>query len=324
MNTAFDMYADSNFDESVIYNQLKYCLSKTDFAALGQKYEGKVRDSYLKGDRRVLITSDRLSCFDVVVTSVPFKGQVLNGLAVDWFKKTESIINNHLIDVPHPNAMLVKNCQILPIEVIVRGYLTGSAWRDYQAGKAISGIQLPAGLKKSQAFEKPLLTPSTKAERGAHDEPISEREIISRGIVPLKIWEEVSEKAQALFKLGQAESLSRGLILVDTKYEFGLIDGKLVLADEIHTLDSSRYWMAESYDQRFATGQDPHMFDKEPARQWLISQGYQGEGSIPEFSDEHRVRIAKHYIKSFELISGKIFEPVTGDPIKGLQSALLA
>ena len=309
-------------EESVIRSQLSQTLVETQFDFLGEKYEGKVRDSYISGDVRYLITSDRLSCFDVIVTSVPFKGQVLNELAVSWFDKASSIIENHLLDVPDPNVMVAKNCEILPIEVIMRGYLTGSAWRDYQAGKAISGIELPKGLRASEAFAEPLLTPSTKAERGEHDEPISEKEILERKIVEPKLWEQVSEVASALFELGQKEASNQGLILVDTKYEFGLYNGKLVLADEIHTLDSSRYWIKESYPERFEKGEAPQMLDKEPTRQWLLSQGYQGEGEIPEFTDDHRIEISKHYIDSFHKISGSPFKAAPGDPVARIEENL--
>lgn len=292
--------------------QLPHVLNSTDLNFLGSKYEGKVRDSYLKGDTRYLITTDRLSCFDVVVTTVPFKGQVLNQLALHWFNLAKDIIENHIIDVPDPNVMVVKNCNILPIEVIVRGYLTGSAWRDYEAGKAISGIKLPSGLKASCKLEENLITPSTKAEKGEHDEPISEAEILERQLVEKRVWEQVRETALALFDLGQKEAEEQGLILVDTKYEFGLIGNRLILADEIHTMDSSRYWIKDTYQERFERGESPQMLDKEPTRQWLLSQGYKGEGPVPEFSDDHRVSIARHYLDSYKLVSGKDLDGEVG------------
>jgi phosphoribosylaminoimidazole-succinocarboxamide synthase len=309
-------------DNKIIREQLKFVLAETDFEFLGTKYEGKVRDSYIKGDRRYLVTTDRLSCFDVVVTLVPFKGQVLNQLAVNWFEQSSDIIANHLIDNPDPSVMVVKNCQILPIEVVVRGYLAGSAWRDYVAGKAISGVVLPPGMKNYQRLASPLLTPSTKAERGTHDEPISEKEVVSRGIVDSKIWQQVHETALALFNLGTKRAAERGLILADTKYEFGLYEGKLILADEIHTLDSSRFWVVSDFEQKVSAGQAPTMLDKEPTRQWLISQGYQGNGPIPKFSDDHRVEIAKHYIDSYEKITGKIFSAKVGDVRSRILGAL--
>lgn len=302
--------------------QLAHVLDSTDFNFLGEKYEGKVRDSYINGDTRFLITTDRLSCFDVVVTTVPLKGQVLNQLAVHWFEKSSDIVENHLLDVPDPNVMVVKNCEILPVEVVVRGYLTGSAWRAYQSGKDVSGITLPAGMRESQAFEKPLITPSTKAERGSHDEPISEKDLVQRGLVNPRLWEQVREVSFALFEKGQRFAESQSLILVDTKYEFGLYEDRLMLVDEIHTLDSSRYWVKESYEELFESGQTQRMLDKEPTRQWLLSQGYQGDGPVPTFSDEHRLAISKHYMDSFEQLSGKSFEPIFG-PTKDRIEAVL-
>jgi phosphoribosylaminoimidazole-succinocarboxamide synthase len=293
--------------------QLPYVLDKTDFAFLGEKYQGKVRDCYIRNDRRFLITTDRLSCFDVIVTTIPFKGQVLNQLAAYWFDKTSDIIDNHVIELPDPNVILAKNLEIIPIEVIVRGYLTGSAWRDYQQGKAISGHQLPTGLKASQALPEPIITPSTKAAIGDHDLPISEAEILTQNLVSKSLWEEVKTASFALFARGQKEALEKGLIFVDTKYEFGLFNGKLTLADEIHTLDCSRYWIAESYQERFKNNESPEMLDKEPIRQWLIQQGFMGEGAVPKFSDQQRVEIAEHYIKTYELITGKRFAPEIGD-----------
>ena len=305
-----------------IRTQLPYCLSDSEFPFLGMCYRGKVRDCYVKNGRRYLITSDRLSCFDVVVTSIPFKGQALTQMALHWFKETESIIKNHVIDAPDPNVIIGEECAVIPIEVVMRGYLAGSAWRDYEAGRPVSGVRLPSGLRRGEILPEPLLTPSTKAEKGSHDEPIAESEILRRGIVPAALWEEIREAAFALFSLGQKRASERGLLLVDTKYEFGLLGGKLTLVDEIHTMDSSRYWVAESYSTRFEQGQDAEMLDKEPTRQWLISQGYMGEGAIPHFSDEHRIQISKHYIASYERITGQEFYGQTGDPRPRIEMAL--
>ena len=310
MNDEFSIYQNEyscSLSDDDLKAQLKYVLESTDLSALGEKYEGKVRDSYVSDGVRYLVTSDRLSCFDVVLTSVPFKGQVLNQIAVDWFKRADDIISNHLIDVPHPNVMAVREVEIIPIEVVVRGYVAGSAWRDYEAGKPVSGITLPEGLKMSERLPEPLLTPSTKAERGEHDEPISEDDIIKQNLVEKKTWHEVREKALALFAMGQKRAAEQGLILVDTKYEFGLLAGKVVLADEIHTLDSSRYWIESSYQEHFAAGEPPRMVDKEPTRQWLLSKGYKGNGAPPAFTDEHRIKLARHYISSFEQITGTTF-----------------
>jgi len=311
-------------NDALIRSQLPLVLQQSNFTFLAQPYIGKVRDSYLKGDTRYLITSDRLSCFDVVVTTVPFKGQVLNFLAEHWFKLSNDLVENHVIDIPDPNVMVVQDVNILPIEVVVRGYLSGSAWRDYAAGKAISGIRLPQGMKNSQKLERPLLTPSIKAPKGEHDEPISEEEIIKSGKVEPKIWEEVRQKAFALFELGTKEAAKQGLILVDTKYEFGLRNGRVILADEIHTLDSSRFWIAKSYPERFAKGEVPEMLDKEPIRQWLISKGFMGSGPIPEFTDDHRVELAKHYLNSARLVTGREVDAQVGDVLKRVEKVLRA
>lgn len=300
--------------DQVLHQQLAHTLTDTDFTFLGEKYSGKVRDCYGRGNERILITSDRLSCFDVVVASIPFKGQVLTELAGYWFERTKHIVANHVIDIPDPNVIIGRNCQILPIEVVVRQYLAGSAGRDYEAGRAISGIKLPPGLKAHQRLPELIVTPSTKAPRGDHDLPISAAEIVSRGIISAARWDEIRSAALALFSFAAKEVESRGLLMVDTKYEFGLIGDELVLADEVHTLDCSRFWIASSYPERFASGETPEMLDKEPIRQWLLNQGYSGNGPIPEFTSERRVEIARHYLDSFRLITGKELEPQAGDP----------
>jgi phosphoribosylaminoimidazole-succinocarboxamide synthase len=303
--------------KSEVEKQLAYTLDNFEIPALGSCYHGKVRDSYVVGDKRILVTSDRLSAFDVILSTIPFKGQVLNEMAAYWFDQTKDIIQNHIIARPHPNVFVCQQVEILPVEVIVRGYLTGSAWRDYQAGKDISGIKLPAGRKRWCKFETPLITPSTKAKIGKHDMPISSEEIVSSGLVDAKIWAEVCEKALALFERGSQKSLERGLILVDTKYELGILKtssgAKLVLADEVHTPDSSRYWIADDYQERFANGVEPQMLDKEFIRGWLIERGYMGEGTPPKFEDEFRVNVALKYIDVCEKITGKKFNPEARD-----------
>jgi len=297
--------------ESII-GQIPNTLQNTELSGLGDKIPGKVRDSYVVGDKRVLVTSDRLSAFDVVLTTIPFKGQVLNDMAAYWFDKTKHIIENHIVDRPHPNIFIGKQAEILPVEVIVRGYLTGSAWRDYQAGKDISGIKLPEGLNKSHKFETPILTPSTKAEAGEHDEPISAEEIVKQGLVEKKIWDEAASKALELFAFGTKLAAERGLILVDTKYEFGLLDDgsgnkRLILADEVHTSDSSRYWINDSYQEAYDKGEEPKKLDKEFVRSWLMEQGYMGEGTPPEFPDDFRAQVAQKYIEAYETITGETF-----------------
>lgn len=298
----------------LIKGQLPHVLRQVDIPELGECYRGKVRDNYRRGDRRIIVTTDRLSCFDVVVAHIPFKGEVLNRLAVYWFRATSTICPNHLIATPDPNVMVVENCDVLPVEVVVRRYLAGSAWRAYKAGQPVSGVTLPQGLTEYCRLPDMLMTPSTKAAHGAHDEPVSEDEIVKKGIVDKDLWTEIRERSFLLFKYGEKLAAERGLLLVDTKYEFGLKNGELILVDEIHTLDSSRYWVGETYEERVSKGQAPEMLDKEPARQWLLSQGYSGNGKPPVFSDEKCIEISEHYINSFKQISRMSIAPAVADP----------
>jgi phosphoribosylaminoimidazole-succinocarboxamide synthase len=280
----------------------------------GVKYlRGKVRDIFDLQTRLLLFTSDRVSAFDRVLGLVPCKGEVLNRISLFWFDKTADIVENHLIERITPRTVLVETCDVLPVEVVVRGYLTGSAWRDYQAGKAISGITLPRGMRFNQQFDAPLITPSTKAERGTHDRPISSQEILASGIVPAATWAEMQEKSLALFRRGSKIAAANGLILVDTKYEFGLKEGRLVLVDEVHTPDSSRYWYADTYRELFEAGKKQRKIDKEYLRQWLIEQGYMGEGNPPVIPDSVRIELAWRYIQAFEKITGEKFYPKSGD-----------
>jgi phosphoribosylaminoimidazole-succinocarboxamide synthase len=295
--------------------QLPHTLRQLDLPALGSLYRGKVRDNYSQGDRIVMVTSDRISAFDHVLGTIPFKGEVLSRLTTFWFEKVKDIAPTHVISVPDPSVMVVKRATALPVEIVIRGYITGSLWRDYQAGKAGAyGIEWPDGLKKDQKFDRPIITPSTKAEYGKHDEPISEAEILRQGLVSPAIWKEACEIAQRLFARGQEWAASRGLILVDTKYEMGIADGKLVVIDEIHTPDSSRYWLAREYAQRFKAGQEQQMLDKENIRQWLIKEhGFSGHGKPPALTDDVRVMLARKYIEVFELLTGETFESKGGD-----------
>jgi len=274
---------------------------------------GKVRDIFDLGDELLIVTTDRISAFDRVLTTIPCKGEVLNMLSVYWFGRTGDIVENHLVEVVSPRAVVVRKCTVLPVEVVVRGYLTGSAWRDYTAGKAVSGISLPEGMRFNQRFIQPLITPSTKAERGVHDEPVSGDEVISRGLVDADTWQEIQTTARALFERGSKMAAERGLILVDTKYEFGLLDGNLVLVDEIHTPDSSRYWFADTYTELFEAGEKQKKIDKEYLRQWLMEQGFMGDGDIPHIPDEIRVEVARRYIEAYELITGSDFEAKSAD-----------
>jgi len=297
-----------------LHAQLPHTLRQLDLPALGDLYRGKVRDNYTRGDRIVMITTDRVSAFDHVLGTIPFKGEVLSRLTAFWFDKVKDIAPTHIVDVPDPSVMVVKKAKPLPIEIVIRGYITGSLWRDYQAGKAGAyGIDWPKGLRKDQAFEKAIITPSTKEEYGKHDEPISEQAILDRKIVAPEIWREATGIAQRLFARGQEWARSRGLILVDTKYEMGIAEGRLVVIDEIHTPDSSRYWIADGYQDRFARGVDQEMLDKENIRQWLIKEhGFSGHGKPPPLSDEVRVMLARKYIEAFERLTGQSFVSETG------------
>ncbi len=300
--------------ESSVRAQLPYTLRQVDLPALGQLYRGKVRDNYSRGDRIVMITTDRVSAFDHVLGTIPFKGEVLSRLTLFWFDKVKDIAPTHLVDSPDASVMVVKRAQPLPFEIVIRGYITGSLWRDYQSGTAGAyGIDWPAGLKKDQRLEQPVITPSTKAEYGKHDEPISEAEILRQRVVEGDVWNEATRVARRLFQRGQEWALSRGLILVDTKYEMGIVDGKLVVIDEIHTPDSSRYWVADQYQERFERGAEQEMLDKENIRQWLIREhGFSGQGKPPPLSDDVRVMLAMKYIEVFERLTGERFESEVG------------
>jgi phosphoribosylaminoimidazole-succinocarboxamide synthase len=295
--------------------QLAHTLRQIDLPQLGELYRGKVRDNYIRGDRIVMITTDRVSAFDHVLGTIPFKGEVLSRLTLFWFDKVKDIAPTHVLDSPDPSVMVVKKAERLPIEVVIRDYITGSLWRDYQSGKAAAyGIEWPKGLRKDQKLERPIVTPSTKAEYGQHDEPISEREILEQKLVAPEVWKEATAVAHRLFARGQGWALERGLILVDAKYEMGMADGKLMVIDEIHTPDSSRYWVAGSYQARLAKEQDQEMLDKENIRQWLIRKhGFSGQGKPPPLTDEVRVMLAQKYIEVFERLTGQSFESKVGD-----------
>src|SRR5438105_5277864 len=314
--------------DQILKAQLPYTLREADFPALGELYRGKVRDNYSKGDRIVMITSDRLSAFDRVLTTIPFKGEILNRLTVFWFDKTKDVAPNHILDVPDPSVLVVRRLRPRALEMVVRGYLTGSLWRDYQAGKGAKayGIDLPASMRKDEKFPEPIRTPSTKEEAGKHDEPISPPELMKRGVVTQKQWDELARYALALFAAGQDWARRRGLILVDTKYEFGVDgSGKIWVIDEIHTPDSSRYWIAEGSEERFNRGEDQRMLDKEFIRQWLIKErGYQGEGPVPQIPDEVRAQLAGRYAELVEKLTGEEPELKVGDTRARIESALRA
>lgn len=289
---------------------IPHALHSADLTGFGAKIEGKVRDIYKLGDKRVLITTDRVSAFDRIIGLIPYKGQVLNQLAAWWFDQTRAIVPNHVVSVPDPNVTIGREAEALPVEVIVRGYITGvtstSLWTLYANGERQPyGISLPDGLRKNDPLPQPILTPTTKATDGGHDERLTHTEIIERGLVSENLWEQVEAAALAIFQKGQAVAQQAGLILVDTKYEFGVIDGQLVLIDEVHTPDSSRYWTLDSYDER----REPQNFDKEFLREWLIGQGYRGEGVVPTMPAAFVAQVAERYIAAYERLTGLTFVP---------------
>jgi len=310
-------------DNETLRAQLVKTLDATHFEGLGVHYKGKVRDNYSTPDgRRILIASDRISAFDVVLGTIPFKGQVLNQLAAVWFEETAGIAPNHVIATPDPNVTVAHECVPLKAEFIMRAYLTGvtstSIWMHYQKGaREFCGHQLVDGMKKNQPLPRPILTPSTKAEHGEHDESVSGEELIRRGAVTREDFEAAAGIAERLFAFGQRRALERGLILVDTKYELGRApDGRIVVIDEIHTPDSSRYWYASDYEERLARGEEPRGLDKEYVRRWLVDErGYRGDGPSPPLADEVRVEAARRYIATYELITGREFVPDTQDPL---------
>ncbi len=304
--------------DNVIRNQFDKTLDSTDFTSLGTLYKGKVRDNYIKDDIRIIIATDRLSAFDRVITTIPFKGQMLNQISSFWFEKTKDIVKNHIISIPDPNVAVVHQCEMIPVEMIVRAYITGSAWRAYIKGEATSGIILPKGLRKNQKLDDIILTPSTKAESG-HDIYISRDKILKDKMVDNEIYSQMEEASIKLFKFAQDYCYRNGLILVDTKYEFGIKDGELLVTDEIHTQDSSRFWISDSYNERFAKGNEPEILDKEIFRGWLmdtypnIFPNIAPNQEIPPISPEIKIELAKRYMKSYQKITGIEFKPEVSD-----------
>lgn len=290
-------------------------ITSTQFNFPGQKsvYKGKVREVYnINDELLVMIATDRLSAFDVVMPKgIPFKGQILNQIATKFMQLTEDIVPNWLIATPDPNVAVGHLCQPFKVEMVIRGYLSGHAAREYTAGKRmLCGVTLPEGMKENDKFPTPIITPSTKADNGEHDEDISREDILAKGIVSKEDYEVLEQYTRALFQRGTEIAASRGLILVDTKYEFGKTkDGKIVLIDEIHTPDSSRYFYAEGYQERQDRGEAQKQLSKEFVRQWLIANGFQGkEGQqIPDMSDEYIASVSERYIELYENILGEKF-----------------
>jgi phosphoribosylaminoimidazole-succinocarboxamide synthase len=302
-------------DQATLRHALPYALDGVDLPFLGPKTQGKVRDMYRHGDELILVTTDRLSAFDRILGLVPYKGQVLNQLAAFWFDQTQDILPNHLLDLPDPNVAVVRACTPLPVEVVVRGYISGvtqtALWYRYSQGERnIYGIDFPDGLHKNDPLPTPVITPTTKARDGGHDERITSAEIVSSGLIEAKLWEQVSEAAIAIFQRGQAIAQQGGLILVDTKYEFGVdAAGKLVLIDEVHTPDSSRFWRADSYTSHHSAGEEPENFDKEFIRLYYVAQGYRGDGEPFPMPPELAVQAAERYITTYEMITKRAFIP---------------
>lgn len=311
-------------DRALLQAQLPHTLARTDLPIPGKR-QGKVRDVYDLGDRLLLVASDRLSAFDVILTTLPFKGQILTEMASFWFEATRDVAPNHVIAQPDPAALLARKCRALPVEVVVRGYLTGSLWRDHERGDDPYELSLPRSMKRDQAFETAIITPSTKEEMGKHDQPLSSRAVVERGLVPAPVWRECERLALGLFRRGQEIARSRGLILVDTKYEFGLAGDELLVIDEIHTPDSSRYWEAAEYEARFAGGLEQRIFGKENLRQWLIQEHtWMGIGPAPFIPDDVRLDLAANYVATYERVTGRTFAPATGDPLPRLTRNLRA
>jgi len=303
-------------DQSALRQYISQALEAVEVDWPHDHTRGKVRDLFsLPDGRRLIVTTDRLSAFDRVLTAIPFKGQVLNQLSGFWFDETADIIPNHIIDIPDPNTSLVHECDTLPVEVVVRGYITGvtktALWYRYSLGERhIYGYDFPDGMQKNQQLPEPIITPTTKGREGEHDERITCAEVTERGLLDEETWRQVQEAALTIFKRGQEIAHRGGLILVDTKYEFGRAsDGALMIIDEVHTPDSSRFWLAESYEERVARGDEPENFDKEFLRLWYAERGYRGDGEPPEPTDELVAQVSQRYIALYEKLTGQTFEP---------------
>ena len=308
-------------DDALLKEHLATTLEGTNLEGLGERYEGKVRDNYSRGDRRFIVVTDRISAFDRILGTIPFKGQVLNRLAAWWFEKTRDVAKSHFVRVPDPNVLECVECKPLPVELVVRAYITGSTsssmWTHYAAGeRTFCGHELPEGLKKNQRLERPILTPATKAPLGEHDVSLSREEILAKGNVSEQDFDRAADMAMKLFAAGQKICAARGLILVDTKYEMGKTPGgEVVVIDEIHTPDSSRFWMASTYEERFASELDPEPLDKDFVRRYYTALGYRGDGEAPPLPPEVRIGAAKRYVEAFERITGETFVPDTDPPL---------
>jgi phosphoribosylaminoimidazole-succinocarboxamide synthase len=318
------LIANAEDRRAYVQEHLDDVLTDASFIELPGFGRGKVRDFYDLGDkRRLMIATDRQSAFDQILAAVPFKGQVLTSTARFWFDATKDILPNHVIAYPDPNVMLVRELDMLPFEVVVRAYLTGSTstsiWSMYRKGeRKLYGYDFPDGMKKNQKLAAPILTPTTKGAAGEHDQPIAGDDIVAKGLVAESVWHQVAEKAFALFARGQEIAAKNGLILVDTKYEFGVDEhGVLMIADEIHTPDSSRYWKAESYEARLQAGQEPDSLDKEFLRLWIAARCDPYREPIPVLPPETLVDFSLRYIALYETVSGRPFDfPNPGQSVR--------
>ncbi len=316
-------------DRETLSQKIPSAIQSLDIAWPHARQSGKVRESFsLPAGRRLLVSTDRLSAFDVALAAIPFKGQVLNELSAFWFERTAHLVANHLIAVPHPNISLVRDCAPLPVEVIVRGYITGvtktALWTLYNAGERhIYGYTFPKGLRKNDPLPEPIITPTTKGGPGQHDERLTCAEVVERGFVDASTWEAVQAAALAIFKRGQELAASAGFLLVDTKYEFGCApDGTLMLIDEVHTPDSSRFWTTEGLAQAQQSGGEPEQWDKEFVRLWYARQSYQGDGPPPPLPEDVIVEAARRYIALYEGLTGQVFHPAPEPALQRLVQTL--
>lgn len=305
--------------------ELAGTLERTAFAHLGIAHAGKVRDSYVDGGVRTIVTTDRQSAFDRVLGTVPFKGQALNAIANFWFDATADIVPNHLLEVPDPNVIRARECELVPLEFVVRAYITGvtktSLWFNYESGqRVIAGNRLPEGLRKNERLEQPILTPTTKLEE--HDRNISRADAVGEGLITASLFDRIAEVSFALFARGTQVAAESGLILVDTKYEFGVLGDEVVLIDEVHTPDSSRYWYADTYEALFEDGKDQRALDKEPLREWFAERGFRGDGPPPAMPDDVRIATAERYIALAEEITGRPFEATAATAAERVTSLL--
>jgi len=302
-------------DRALIERQLDHTLRQTDFESLGELYRGKVRDTYRQDGRLILVTSDRISAFDhVLAQTIPLKGQILNQTAAFFFEATDDLVPNHVLSVPDPNVTVARRCRPIPIEFVVRGYLAGHAWRQYAEGaRTLCGESLPDGLREGEKLPAPILTPTTKAAEG-HDQDVTPDEATARAGIDQATYDQLAQYAHALFRRGSEMAAEQGLILVDTKYEFGRTpEGDLVLIDEVHTPDSSRYYYRDGYEERLHQGEPQPQLSKEFVREWLMDHGFQGKDgeTMPDLPDSLRVRVTQRYAELYETVTGDEFEPDT-------------